>query len=440
MDLDEVGARSGRAEHTLEAPEETAPRGPGAGLSAPRRRRARFHALTVADVRRLTARAVEVVFDVPGELRAEYAYLPGQNVALRAEVGGRQVRRSYSLCRAPSSDGTIAVAIKRDEGGLFSTWANDHLAAGMRLDVMSPQGTFTTDLAALDGKHLAAVAAGSGITPVMALARTVLETSGSARFSLVFANRAASDVMFLDELADLKDRFPGRFALHHVLTREKRAVPVLSGRLDGARLDVLLDRVVRAPDVDEWFLCGPLGLVRECQAALSRAGVEDARVRFELFTTDAETDAEAGGDGRGRGLSAGVGPRDGPGRGREADGGSPASGPDRLGGGSDAASTGTGHAPAVECVVELMLDGVSSTVEITEDSGEVLLDAALRARPDAPYSCANGVCGTCRARLVSGSVEMKENYALEPDEIAAGYVLTCQSRPTSGRVVVDYDV
>ena len=373
----------------------------GGARAAPRRRRARFHTLTVAEVRRLTDSSVEVVLEVPERLRGQYDYLPGQNVALRTELDGQQVRRSYSLCRPPSSDGTIAVAIKRDRGGLFSTWANDVLAPGTRIDVMSPQGTFGTDPATVDGRHLAAVAAGSGITPVIALARSVLESSDTARFSLVFANRTTSDVMFLGELADLKDRFPARFALHHVLTRQTRAVPVLSGRLDADRLDVLLDRVVRAPDVDDWFLCGPLGLVRECQAALARARVDAARVRFELFTT--ETDGA----------------------------GAPGSRRDATPADSDA---------PVACLVEMTLDGVTSTVPVTEDSGEVVLDAALRARSDAPYSCANGVCGTCRARLVSGSVEMAENYALEPDEIAAGYVLTCQSRPTSERVVVDYDV
>lgn len=391
----------------------------GVRQAAGRRRRGRFHRLTVAEVRRLTPRAVEVVLDVPRELRGDYAYLPGQNVALRAVIDGREVRRSYSLCRAPSSDGRIAVAIKRDAGGLFSTWANDTLAPGTRIDVMSPQGSFTTDVAALDGKHLAAVAAGSGITPVMALARSVLESSPTARFSLVFANRATSDVMFLDDLADLKDRFPGRFALHHVLTREKRAVPVLSGRLDAGRLDVLLERVVPAAGVDEWFLCGPLGLVRECQAALSRAGVGEGRVRFELFGTDGPAGGGMTWERRGGRLAGGAAAsvEDG---GEEADG--------------VAAENG------VECVVEVTLEGVSSTVEIPEDSGEAILDAALRVRADAPYSCANGVCGTCRARLVSGSVEMRENYALEPDEIAAGYVLTCQSRPTSDRVAVDYDI
>ncbi|GAA1848050.1 2Fe-2S iron-sulfur cluster-binding protein [Myceligenerans crystallogenes] len=431
--IDRTPDGTGRAAGGSVRPGSGDPAGGGAERAgAARRRRARFHALTVAGVRPLTDRSVEVVLAVPDELRGEYDYLPGQNVALRAEIGGREVRRSYSLCRAPSSAGNdvIAVAIKRDEGGLFSVWANEQLTPGMRLDVMTPQGTFTTELAGLDGKHLAAVAAGSGITPVMALARTVLERSATARFSLVFANRAASDVMFLGELADLKDRFPARFALHHVLTREKRTVPVLSGRLDAGRLDVLLERVVRARGVDEWFLCGPLGLVRECQAALARAGVEAARVRFELFTTD----AEAGPDGRGD-LPADGGAEPG---GRPGD--APAGRVDEPGGGAAAAARGAVREIAVECVVEVTLDGVSSTVEIAEDSGDVILDAALRARPDAPYSCANGVCGTCRARLVSGSVEMRENYALEPEEIAAGYVLTCQSRPTSDRVTVDYDV
>jgi ring-1,2-phenylacetyl-CoA epoxidase subunit PaaE len=214
------------------------------------RRRARFHELEVAAVRPLTADSIEVTFAVPPELQGEYDYLPGQYVALRTEVDGHQVRRSYSICRPPTS-GTISVGIKRDLGGLFSVWAHEHLAVGDRIDVMSPEGTFTSNLPDLEHAHLAGIAAGSGITPLMALAASVLASSPTSRFTLVYTNRATQDVMFLEELADLKDRYPARLALHHVLSREQRAAPLLSGRIDAEKLDAILDRLVPPQTVTE---------------------------------------------------------------------------------------------------------------------------------------------------------------------------------------------
>jgi ring-1,2-phenylacetyl-CoA epoxidase subunit PaaE len=359
------------------------------------RRPARFHSLEVREIRPLTADAVEVTFTVPDELVGDYDYLPGQYVALRARLDGEELRRSYSLCRPPQR-GSLSVGIKRDAGGRFSTWAQSELRPGDRLDVMSPQGTFTTRLDDLTGAHVAGIAAGSGITPLMALATAVLARSDDSRFTLVYGNRSTPDVMFLDELADLKDRYPARFALHHVLSRERRAAPVLSGRLDDERLHRILDGLVVPATVDEWFLCGPLDLVTRCRRALSDVGVEPQRVHFELFTT---------GDADARRPRTPISARE--------------------------------DEPAL--AIDFTLDGQSSTVSSPVAARESILDAALRVRSDVPFACAGGVCGTCRARLVSGSVAMRENYALEPDEIERGYVLTCQSHPTSDRVVVDYD-
>lgn len=362
------------------------------------RRRARFHTLEVSGVRRLTDDAVEVTFAVPPELDDEYAFLPGQHVALRAHLDGDELRRSYSLCRPPAP-GAISVAIKRDAGGRFSTWAQTGLQPGEHIDVMSPQGSFTSSLADLDGAHVAGIAAGSGITPIMALATAVLGRSTSSRFTLVYANRSSADVMFLDDLADLKDRYPTRLAVHHVFSREERTAPLLSGRLDDERIRGIFSRVVLPDTVDEWFLCGPLEVVDRCRTALTDAGVPRDRVRFELFTT--------GVDGS---LESAVAP------------------PPRP------------RADEPVHRIDLRLDGQSASVASPVHARETVLAAALRVRPDAPYSCSGGVCGTCRARLVDGAVTMDENYALEPDEIAAGYILTCQSRPTTERVVVDYDV
>lgn len=369
-----------------------------------KRPRARFHRLTVAEVRRLTADAVEVTFAVPAELAGEYDYLPGQYVALRKELDGFERRRSYSLCRPPepAADGrgtSISVAIKRDLGGVFSSWANSELAAGDELDVMSPQGTFTSTLAELDGKHVVGIAAGSGITPLMALAHAVLARSADATFELVYTNRSTLDVMFLEELAELKDRYPARLALHHVLSREQRTAPLLSGRIDAEKLDAMLEHLIRPETVDEWFLCGPLELVQLARDALEAKGVPTARVRYELFTTDADRGAE---------------PRSGR--------------PVEIVAGEQTTT------------IEFTLDGQSSTVESPVAANESILNAALRVRPDVPFACAGGVCGTCRARVVAGSVQMTENYALEPEELERGYVLTCQSHVQGERVTVDYDV
>lgn len=370
------------------------------------KKRARFHTLAVEEVRPLTDDSVEVTFTVPAQLADDYDHLPGQYVALRTTLEGAEVRRSYSLCRAPEhrTDAQIAagvptrlsVAVKRDEGGLFSTWAQTGLHPGFEIDVMSPQGTFTSDLDDLDQRHVVGIAAGSGITPLMALAHTVLTRSDTSRFTLLYTNRSTLDVMFLEDLADLKDRYPTRLTLHHVLSREQRTAPVLSGRIDEEKLRTILGMLIDPADVDEWFLCGPLSLVDLCREVLADVGVPREHIRFELFTTGDEPVRAA------RPVEVRAGEK--------------------------------------TIRIEVNLDGVSSTVESPVDAHESVLNAALRVRPDAPFACAGGVCGTCRARVIEGSVTMTENYALEPDELERGYVLTCQSHPTSDRIVVDYDV
>ncbi|MCO1339362.1 phenylacetic acid degradation protein [Kocuria polaris] len=376
------------------------------------RRRAAFHTLDVAEVRRLTADAIEVTFAVPETLEGDFDYLPGQYVALRkrlpdAEGNVQEIRRSYSICAEPTP-GEIRVAIKRDLGGVFSTWANESLAAGEKIDVMSPTGAFISkhkltglnDPESIDTdteNTFVAVAAGSGITPVLAIARTVLAANENTRFDLIYANRAAMDVMFLEELADLKDRYPSRFALHHVLSREQRISPLLSGRIDSEKLTALLENVIRTDQVDEWFLCGPFELVQLVRDTLSGKGVPADRVRFELFTTGKPSRPEGH---IGRAV-------------QEDDG--------------------------ENFEIEFRLDGLTGEVKSPVAAGETILNAALRVRPDVPFACAGGVCGTCRAKVTEGDVRMAENYALEEDEVDAGYVLTCQTRPTSERVCVDFD-
>jgi len=395
--------------------------GAASGTAAPLlpRRRLTFHPLAVAAINRLTSDAVEVVFAVPDDLAAEFAYLPGQHVAVRLQRGGREIRRSYSLC-APAGGGELHIAVKVEPGGIFSTFANSELAVGDLVDVMTPQGSFTVTVDPAAGMHVAAVAAGSGITPIMALAASVLSGSPRTTFTLVYSSRTAEQVMFVDELADLKDRFLGRLAVHHVLTREQRLSPVHSGRLSPERLDVLFDRLLPPATVDEWFLCGPVDLVTELRQQLTARSTDPARIHVELFTTGAlRRDVLPAPDA---GPAAGDVIAD------------HAAVPDR---GSVAGHGAIPDLKAGEAAVTMTLTGQTATVRC--GNGERILDAALRVRADTPFSCTGGVCGTCRAKLVSGTVDMDVNYALEPDEIEAGYILTCQAVCTSDAVEVDYD-
>ncbi len=365
--------------------------------TVPTRRRARFHSLTVSQVRALTDDAIEVTFAIPAELANDYSYDPGQYIAIRTDLDGENLRRSYSICQAPV-EGQLKVAIKRDLGGLFSTWAIDNLRAGMQLDVMSPEGKFTSQIVRATAAHYVAVAAGSGITPVLALIESTLSASPLNRFSLVYSNRTSMETMFVDELADLKDKYPVQLALYHVLTRERRSSELLSGRLDEAKFRDILRNLIYAPDVVEWFLCGPFDLVQLCRDTLADLGIDTNAIRYELFTTD-RPDRPTGQSGR----------------------------PVEVKAGEDVHT------------ITFRLDGTTATVTSPVHSNESILNAALRVRGDVPFACAGGVCGTCRAVVTEGTVNMIENYALEPEELARGYVLTCQSIPTSECVSVNYD-
>ena len=375
-------------------------------------RRARFHPLTVAAVRPLTDKAIEVTFAVPQELSGDFDYVSGQYVALRADLDGTEVRRSYSLCASPVP-GEIKIAIKRDLGGLFSNWANDNLKPGTVIDVMSPTGAFISKhkMTALNdpeqisrdaGAGLAryvAFAAGSGITPIMAIIRHLLANNPQAYVNLVYSNRAALDVMFVDDIADLKDRYPARLAVHHLLSREQRLSPTHTGRLDAEKIDALFGTVFRPEVVDEWFLCGPYDLVQLIRDRLAELDVPAEKVRYELFGTGKPGEASAGNTGR----PVTVDP------------------------------TGDNYE------ITFTLDGLEGEVQSPKAARESILNAALRNRPDVPFACAGGVCGTCRAMLVSGEVDMDENYALEADEIAKGYILTCQAHPKTDEVAVNFD-
>jgi ring-1,2-phenylacetyl-CoA epoxidase subunit PaaE len=351
-------------------------------------RKPEFHTLRVSAVEPLTDDAVAISFAVPSELADDYRFVHGQHLTIRGDDGER---RSFSICTPPSS-GVLRIGVKKLPGGAFSEGVVASLRVGDELDVMTPAGRFTTTLDPTASKVYVAIAAGSGITPVISIVATLLEEEPHSEVLLVYANRTHRTVMFLDELHDLKDRFRERLQLVHVLSREQQDVELFSGRLDGDRLSRILKSLLPAEDVDEWFLCGPQQMVVDLREVILDHGVEPHAVHTELFHADPVPRAPV-----------------------------------------EASSSVEGAAQ-----VTIRLDGRASDFELRPD-GVGVLEAALEVRSDLPFACRGGVCGTCRAKLVEGTVAMDVNYALEPEEIADGYVLTCQSHPTSERVVLDYD-
>lgn len=351
-----------------------------------------FHDLRVAAVDPLTDDSVVITFEVPAELREEYAFKQGQHLTLRCTLAGDDVRRNYSIC-SPAGSGDLRVAVKRLPGGVFSAFAHTKLRPGDVVEVMTPTGHFYTELDPNQARHYAMVAAGSGITPILSIISTVLEVEPDSTVTLVYGNRSTSTIMFLEELEDLKNRFPARFNLIHILSREAQEVELFTGRIDREKTERLLDTLLPVDTVDDWFLCGPFPMVEDVRAALLGRGVDPAHVHRELFHVE--------------------------------------SAPPPVREVAAAAVAGAS-------TVTIVLDGRSTTFQLPPRA-ESILDAALKARSDAPYACKGGVCGTCRARVVEGEVEMDRNYALESDEMDKGFVLACQSHPTSAKVTLDFD-
>ncbi|GAB4084816.1 phenylacetate-CoA oxygenase/reductase subunit PaaK [Myceligenerans cantabricum] len=349
--------------------------------------RTAFHTLTVADVQRLTDDAVAVTFDVPGGLGGVFDFAPGQSLTLRRVIDGVEHRRTYSICAPAGSRPRVGVREVPD--GLFSTWLVREVRPGDRVEVQAPSGSFRADPAA-GGRHLC-IAAGSGITPMLSIATSVL-ANPDAHVTMLYGNRRVASVMFADELADLKDAHHRRFDLMHVLSREPRDVELFSGRLDAERLRLLLTTLVPAPDMDHVWLCGPFGMLADARRVLDELGVPREKVHLELFYVDEPPPQVRHADAVIEGVT------------------------------SD---------------VTVVLDGRSSTTPMARD--RTILDSAQTTRGDLPFACKGGVCGTCRARVGSGEVDMVRNYALEPDEVARDFVLTCQSFPVSDQVTVDYD-
>ena len=354
-----------------------------------------FHPLRVREVRRETADCVSLALEVPATLTEQFRFTQGQYLNVRRELAGSEVRRSYSICSG-LDDGELRIAVKEVPEGLFSAWANRALAAGGTLEAMPPEGRFFVPLDAEHAKHYVAFAAGSGITPVLSLARTTLAKESGSRFTLVYGNRNLAAVIFNEALEDLKDQYLARFALYHVFSREVQAIELFNGRVDSAKVGRFLDTLIPPGSIDEAFVCGPASMGDEVKAVLEARGVPAAHIHLERF-------------------------------------GAPPGGPVTRK--SRPASEAAAPRPAN---VTVIADGMRYDLDLPEE-GQSILDAALKAGADLPYACKAGVCCTCRAKLIEGEVRMDANYTLEAAEVKAGYRLTCQSHPITARVVLDFD-
>lgn len=352
----------------------------------------KFHRLEIDDLRRETDDAISMTFAIPHELSEDYAFAPGQYLTLRTTMDGEEVRRSYSICSSPD-DRELRIAVKKVDGGAFSTWALEDLKSGDELDVMTPTGRFGIAHAPEQARIHVGFAAGSGITPIISIIRGILVREPNSRFFLFYGNRTANGVLFREALEELKDRFMGRFSLFHVLSQEEQDLPILYGRLDREKVEVLLRAMVPAAAVDHVFVCGPTAMSEEIEKTCLDLGIAAERLHVERFVSG-------------------------------------------LGGKPRPKPVIAPEAPP-KAVAALIVDGKRKDVPVAD--GEAILDAALRAGMDLPYACKGGMCSTCRAKVIEGTAQMELNYSLEPWEIEAGFVLTCQAHPTSERIVVDYD-
>jgi ring-1,2-phenylacetyl-CoA epoxidase subunit PaaE len=353
----------------------------------------KFYPLTVAHVQHETRDAIAVTFAVPDDLQQTFAYQQGQHLTLRTHIDGIDVRRSYSICSAVQ-DRQLRVAIKRTPGGAFSSWANEHLQAGAVLDVMPPSGNFNVPLDASSARHYLVFAAGSGITPILSIIKTTLLAEPKSRFTLFYGNRASSSVLFREELSELKDIFMERLKIAYVMSREQQDIELFNGRITGEKCAAFLQHWVHLDDIDIAFICGPEDMIHGVSKALQDAGMPKERIRIELFAASAPTAPR-----KERSVAA---------------------------------------TAAALTEVTVIMDGAHASFTMDRDK-ESILDAGLRAGIDMRYSCKGGVCSTCRCKLVEGKVEMDVNYALEDYEIARGFVLSCQSFPVTGKVIVDFD-
>ena len=353
-----------------------------------------FHPLRVKKIEKETADCVSIEFDVPENLKETFQFKQGQNLTIKKMLNGEELRRNYSICTSPF-DNKLKVAVKKTEGGLFSTYANEQLKAGDVLEVLPPTGKFYTKLNASQKKNYVAFAAGSGITPILSIIKTTLLTEPQSEFALVYGNRTKNSIIFKEELEALKDKFMERFSLYHILSKEKTETEINYGRIDVDKLQLLFNKLIDLKNCDEFFLCGPEEMIFCIKAYLETRGIASDQIHFELFTVPGQKKSEI--------------------RNQKSE---------------------INSSPKAK--VSIKLDGILFDFDLNYD-GESILDAALKQGADLPYACKGGVCTTCKAKLIEGKVSMDVNWGLESDEVAKGFILTCQSHPTTGKIVVDFD-
>ncbi len=356
----------------------------------------KFYTLRVKEVRHETADCVSVAMDVPQDMKDTFQFAAGQYLTFRTQMDGAEVRRSYSICVSPS-EGELRVAVKKVDGGKFSTYANDTLKAGDTLEVMPPMGKFSPKSAPKPGKNYLAIAAGSGITPVMSIMKTVLENEPGSNFTLIYGNKSRNTIIFREAIEALKNKYMQRLRIYHILSREQMDAPLFNGRITADKCAEFCGTLIDINRMDEAFICGPEDMILSVRDKLSALGMPSENVHIELFTS-----------------------------------------PDQPKATHEKWAAQHKHDSSAMSKVSITLDGTTFDIELAY-GGDNILDAALKSGADLPYACKGGVCCTCRAKLVEGEVDMEVNYALEKDEIAKGYILTCQSHPKTERVVIDFD-
>ncbi|HUQ65680.1 MAG TPA: 1,2-phenylacetyl-CoA epoxidase subunit PaaE [Flavitalea sp.] len=352
-----------------------------------------FHPLTIIEIRRETPECVSIAFDVPEHLAEQYRFEPGQNITLKINLGDEEIRRSYSICSSPNEK-ELRVAVKQISGGKFSAHANSLLKPGDVIQVLPPTGKFNTKIHSVNARHYLAFAAGSGITPVISIIKTIFDTEPNSYFTLVYGNRSRSSIIFREQLEAIKNKNMNRFIMHHILSREQTDAPVNHGRIDMEKCEMLSKYVVDVFRMDHIFLCGPEEMIFSTRDWLLQKNIPKEKIHFELFTVPGEKVKTT--------------PH------QEAS-----------------------HSNETSKII-IKIDGVSVPFNLPYE-GATILEGALQLGVDLPFACKGGVCATCRAKLTVGEVEMDTNYALEEDEISAGYILTCQSHPRSAVVQIDFD-
>ena len=357
-----------------------------------------FHQLTIADIRKETPDCVSIAFRIPDELKSTYLFKHGQNLTLRTVMNGEEVRRSYSICSSPG-DNELRVAIKKAPFGKFSVWANNLLKPGDMLEVLPPTGAFYTELDPTHKKKYLAFAAGSGITPILSIIKTTLDKEPDSSFTLVYGNQNRTGIIFKEQLEALKNKYLSRLAIHFILSREQTEAAIYSGRINEEKLSQLSQKLINIPAMDDIFICGPEQMIFTVMNWLQQNGIDKKKIHFELFTTPGQ----------------------------------------KMEDGSRKSEVKREEGSTRNSKVTVKLDGISFDFDLPFD-GETVLEAALKQGADLPFSCKGGVCSTCKAKLTEGKVEMDTNYALEQEEVEAGFILTCQSHPRTEKVMIDFDV